>query len=286
MLTVIVSGLAIGAVYAAAALAYNVMYSTSKVLSVTTGHLCMLGGVFGAWFIAGLGLPIPIGLAGAIAVGALFGWITEIVGVRRVLARSDEHLWLLSTLALATMIQQAVGLWWGTEPKPFPRLIPQDFSAGLLDQKYWLPILVVILMAAGLELFYRLTLWGKLFQATSEDAFAARARGIPTDRVRSLSYLLSGAVGGLAGFTAGQLTFAFFALGLSLTLNGFIALAVGGLGSNLGALVGGAGLGLLSAFATYLFGGEYQQTIAVGLLMLVLLVRPEGLFGAKRVRPV
>ena len=144
----------------------------------------------------------------------------------------------------------------GTEPKPFPRLIPQDFSAGLLDQKYWLPILVVILMAAGLELFYRLTLWGKLFQATSEDAFAARARGIPTDRVRSLSYLLSGAVGGLAGFTAGQLTFAFFALGLSLTLNGFIALAVGGLGSNLGALVGGAGLGLLSAFATYLFGGR------------------------------
>ena len=286
MLTVIVSGLAIGAVYAAAALAYNVMYSTSKVLSVTTGHLCMLGGVFGAWFIAGLGLPIPVGLAGAIAVGALFGWITEIVGVRRVLARSDEHLWLLSTLALATMIQQAVGLWWGTEPKPFPRLIPQDFSAGLFDQKYWLPILVVILMAAGLELFYRLTLWGKLFQATSEDAFAARARGIPTDRVRSLSYLLSGAVGGLAGFTAGQLTFAFFALGLSLTLNGFIALAVGGLGSNLGALVGGAGLGLLSAFATYLFGGEYQQTIAVGLLMLVLLVRPKGLFGAKRVRPV
>jgi branched-chain amino acid transport system permease protein len=286
MLSVIVSGLSIGAVYAAAALAYNVMYSTSKVLSITTGHLCMLGGVFGAWFIAGLGLPIPIGLVGAVAVGALCGWITEIVGVRRVLARSDEHLWLLSTLALATMIQQAVGLWWGTEPKPFPRLIPQDFSAGLLDQKYWLPIVVVLVMAAGLELFYRLTLWGKLFQATSEDAFAARARGIPTDRVRSLSYLLSGAVGGLAGFAAGQLTFAFFALGLSLTLNGFIALAVGGLGSNLGALLGGAGLGLLSAFATYFFGGEYQQTIAVGLLMLVLLVQPEGLFGARRVRPV
>ncbi|GJE02768.1 MULTISPECIES: branched-chain amino acid ABC transporter permease [Methylobacterium] len=286
MLAVIVSGLAIGAVYAATALAYNVMYSTSKVLSVTTGHLCMLGGVFGAWFIAGLGLPVPAGLVGAVLVGALFGGFTEIVGVRRVLARSDEHLWLLSTLALATMLQQAVGLWWGTEPKPFPRLIPQDFSSGLLDQKYWLPILTVLVMTAGLEAFYRLTLWGKLFQATSEDAFAARARGIPTDRVRLASYLLAGALGGLAGFAAGQLTFAFFALGLTLTLNGFIALAVGGLGSNLGALLGGAGLGLLSAFATYWFGGEYQQTIAVGLLMLVLLVRPEGLLGARRVRPV
>lgn len=286
MLAVLVSGLAIGAVYAATALAYNVMFSTSKVLSVTTGHLCMLGGVFGAWFIGTLGWPIPLGLLGAVVVGAAFGGLTEIVAVRRVLARSDEHLWLLSTLALATMVQQGIGLWWGTEPKPFPRLIPQDFSSGLADQKYWLPIGLVLLVAAALELFYRRTVWGKLFQATSEDAFAARARGIPTDRVRSFSYLLSGAIGGLAGFAAGQLTFAFFALGLTLTLNGFIALAVGGLGSNLGALVGGAMLGLLSAFATYFFGGEYQQTIAVGALMLVLLVQPEGLFGAKRVRPV
>ncbi|SEO81094.1 amino acid/amide ABC transporter membrane protein 1, HAAT family [Methylobacterium sp. ap11] len=286
MLAVIVSGLAIGAVYAATALAYNVMYSTSRVLSVTTGHLCMLGGVVGAWLIAGLGLPGVLGLAGAVLAGAAAGAVTEIVGVRRVLARSDEHLWLLSTLALATMLQQAVGLWWGTEPRPFPRVIPQDFSAGLLDQKYWLPVVAVLAMTAGLEAFTRLTLWGKLFQATSEDAFAARARGIPTDRVRLTSYLLAGGLGGLAGFAAGQLTFAYFALGLSLTLNGFIALAVGGLGSNLGALVGGAGLGLLSAFATYWFGGEYQQTIAVGLLMLVLLLRPEGLLGNKRVRPV
>jgi branched-chain amino acid transport system permease protein len=228
-----------------------VMYSTSRVLSVTTGHLCMLGGVVGAWLIAGLGLPGVLGLAGAVLAGAAAGAVTEIVGVRRVLARSDEHLWLLSTLALATMLQQAVGLWWGTEPRPFPRVIPQDFSAGLLDQKYWLPVVAVLAMTAGLEAFTRLTLWGKLFQATSEDAFAARARGIPTDRVRLTSYLLAG-----------------------------------GLGSNLGALVGGAGLGLLSAFATYWFGGEYQQTIAVGLLMLVLLLRPEGLLGNKRVRPV
>lgn len=286
MLAVIVPGLAIGAVYAATALAYNVMFSTSKVLSVTTGHLFMLGGVFGAWFIGTLGWPMPLGLLGAIVVGAAFGWFTEIVGVRRVLARSDEHLWLLSTLALATMVQQAVGLWWGTEPKPFPRLFEQDFASGLADQKYWLPIGLVLVVALGLELFYRRTLWGKLFQATSEDAFAARARGIPTDRVRSFSYALAGAIGGLAGFAAGQLTFAFFALGLQLTLFGFIALAVGGLGSNIGALVGGAALGLLSSIATYFFGGEFQQTIAVGLLMVILLVKPEGLFGAKRVRPV
>lgn len=283
---VIVSGLAIGMVFAAVALVYNVMYSTSKVLSVTTGHIAMLGGVFGAWFVAALHWPWYLGLLGAVAVGAAFGWLTDLLAIRRVLARSDEHLWLLSTLAVATMVQQGVGLWWGTEPKPFPRLIPQDFSAGLLDQKFWLPVALAVVMAVGLELFYRRTMYGKLFVAMSEDAFAARARGVSTDRIRELSYILSGALGGLAGFAAGQLTFAYFALGLTLTLNGFIALAVGGLGSNVGALIGGAALGLLNAFASYWFGGEYQQTIAVGLLMIVLLVKPEGLLGFRNVRPV
>lgn len=286
MLTVLVTGLATGMLYAAVALVYNVMFSTSKVLSVTTGHISMLGGVFGAYFISTLGLNWVVGLVGAVLVGAAFGWLTDVLAIRRVLARSDEHLWLLSTLAMATMVQQAVGLWWGTEPKPFPRLIPQEFGAGIWDQKFWLPIGVAVLMAIGLDIFYRRTMYGKLFLAMSEDAFAARARGVSTDKIRVMSYVLSGALGGLAGFAAGQLTFAFFALGHVLTLNGFIALAVGGLGSNVGAIIGGAGLGVLSALASYWFGGEYQQTIAVGLLMVVLLLKPEGLLGSKKVRPV
>jgi branched-chain amino acid transport system permease protein len=286
MLTVIVSGLAIGMVYAAVALVYNVMFSTSKVLSVTTGHIAMLGGVFGAYIITALGMHWSVGLVGAVLVGAAFGWLTEVLAIRRVLARSDEHLWLLSTLALATIVQHAVALWWGTEPKPFPRLIPQQFGVGALDQKFWLPVGCAVVMALGLELFYRRTMYGKVFIAMSEDAFAARARGISTDRIRLVSYILSGGLGGLAGFAAGQLTFAFFALGHALTLSGFIALAVGGLGSNVGALIGGAALGLLSAFASYWFGGEYQQTVAVGLLMVILLLKPEGLLGARNVRPV
>jgi len=284
--TVFVSGLASGAIFAAAALIYNVMFSTSKVLSVATGHTAMLGGVFGAWFMSSLGLPAAVALLGSVAVGAAFGFVTDFVAIRRVLTRSDEHLWLLSTLALATMTQQVVALWWGTEPRPFPRLLPQAYSSGLADQKYWLPVAVALLLAIGLELFYRRTLYGKLFMALSEDAFAARARGVPTGRLRALSYVMAGSMGGLAGFAAGQLTFAYFALGLTLSLNGFIALAAGGLGSNVGALVGGGALGMLNAIATYFIGGQYQNTVAVGLLMVVLLIKPEGLFGAKVARPV
>lgn len=286
MLSVLVVGLAIGSLYAAAALAYNVMFSTSKVLSITTGHIFMVSGVAGAWLIGDLKLPWFIGLLGSVVISVLFGLLTEFVAIRRILARSQEHLWLLSTLALATIVQQSVGLWWGTEPRAFPRLIEQDFTAGLMDQKYWLVVITVALVARALDAFYRYTLFGKVFLAVAEDPFAARARGIATDRIRAASYAIAGLLGGLVGFAAGQLTFAYFALGLTLTLYGFIALAVGGLGSNLGAIVGGLALGLLSTLATHLFGGQYQQSIAVGLLMVFLLVKPEGLFGNKQVRQV
>jgi branched-chain amino acid transport system permease protein len=144
-----------------------------------------------------------------------------------------------------------------TEPKPFPRLIPQNFG-GLATRNTGCRS-PSRSRSPKLEVFYRRTLYGKLLPvAMSEDAFAARARGIPTGRIRSMSYVIAGAMGGLAGFAAGQLTFAYFALGLTLTLNGFIALAVGGLGSNVGALVGGAALGILSAVAPY-FVAEYQR---------------------------
>lgn len=286
MLNTFVTGLATGALYAIVAMVFNIMFSTSKVLALTTGHVAMLGGVFGAWMISVLGLSAWIAFPLTLVLGAAFGLLTEVIAIRRVLRFGNEHLWVLSTLALGTIVQHLMGMWWGTEPKPFPRLIPQDFSAGPWDQKYWLPIGLAALSAVGLAWFYRRTLLGRVFTAVAEDPFAARARGIAVDRVRAMSFALAGMLGAMAGFVAGQLTFAFFALGMWLTLSGFIALAAGGLGSNVGALVGGVSLGLLSAFSTYFFGAEYQQTVSVGLLLVVLLVKPEGLFGKGTVRHV
>ena len=286
MLSTLVTGLATGALYAIVAMVFNVMFSTSRVLSLTTGHMAMLGGVFGAWMISGLGLAWWLALPLTLLSGAVFGLLTDVIAIRRVLAFGNEHLWVLSTLALGTIVQHLMALWWGTEPKPFPRLISQDFTAGPWDQKYWLPIALAAASATGLAMFYKRTMLGRVFTAVSEDPFAARARGIAVERIRAMSYALAGTLGALAGFAAGQLTYAFFALGMWLTLSGFIALAAGGLGSNAGALVGGLLLGLLGAFSTYFFGAEYQQTVSVGLLLIVLLVKPAGLFGKGTVRPV
>jgi branched-chain amino acid transport system permease protein len=285
LLLVIVSGLALGGLYGMTALVYNVMHSTSKVLAFGTGQFAMVGGICAAYLALDLKLPVWVGFIGCLAAGAIFGWLTEVIAVRRIVAASDAHLWVLSTLALSTMVQEAMGLWWGTDPTPFPRILSQEF-AGAFDQKFWLPIGLAVLMAIGLEQFYRHSMIGKLFIAISEDSFAARARGVATDHMRALSYVIAGVLGALSGFAAGQLTFAYFALGSALSLYGFVALAVGGIGSNVGALIGGAILGMLTSLATHYVGAEYQKTIAIGLLILFLVVRPQGLFGSSRVRQV
>ena len=285
MLLVIVSGLALGGLYGMTALVYNVMYSTSKVLSFGTGQFAMVGVICTAFLVLNLGLPLWVGFLACLVSGGVFGWLSEFIAVRRIVAVSDEHLWVLSTLALSTIVQEAMGLWWGTDPTPFPRVVTQEF-AGAFDQKFWLPIGLAVAMAAGLELFYRHSMLGKLFIAISEDAFAARARGVATDRMRAISYVIAGVLGAMSGFAAGQLTFADFSLGTTLGLSGFIALALGGIGSSQGALIGGVILGLMTSFTTHYFGAQYQKTIAIGLLVILLVVRPQGLFGTQRVRHV
>src|SRR6185503_6329398 len=118
MLESIVShGLALGAVYALIGITYNVMFAASRVFSFTAGGVCILGGVFGAWFIDRLGMPVVIGFLATLAAGAALGIITEVVTVRPVLRSLDQHLYVLSTLAFALMLQQLTAIEWSTEPQ-------------------------------------------------------------------------------------------------------------------------------------------------------------------------
>lgn len=281
---ILVAGLATGAVYAMIGLSYNIMYSTSKVMSFTSGQLGMVGAVFGAWFIGVLGWPFWVGFPMAVAGGALLGWLTELIAVRPVLKAIEQHLYVLSTLAVALLVQQAAAIAWGTEPRPFPSVLPM--GEGLADQKYWLPVIACLLSWAALEMFYRRTLLGRAFIAVAEDAEAARALGIPDERIRVISYCLAGGVGALAGFMGGQLMLAFFALGAMLTFYGFVPIAIGGLGSNRGALIGGFFLGILQQAAIYVVGGVFVGVVTFVVFIAILLLVPQGLFGSAVARRV
>jgi branched-chain amino acid transport system permease protein len=283
--SIIASGLAVGAVYALIGITYNVMFSASRVMSFTAGQLGMLGGVFGALFIARLGLPPLLGFAAALACCAAVGVLTELVAVRPVLSGLEKHLYVLSTLAFALMIQQVTAIEWSTEPQPFPRL----FGIGdgdPLDEKFWLPVLACAVTILGLELLYRHTLVGRAFLAIAEDNFAARALGLPERNLRMASFALAGLIGGLAGFASGELLLAFFANGAILNFYGFVPVALGGLGNNRGSVIGGLALGLFQQAANFTVGGVFASVAVFAVFIIVLLAAPQGLFGAHAARRV
>ena len=286
MLTsILASGLAVGAVYALIGITYNTMFQASRVMSFTAGQLGMLGGVFGSALVLRLGLPMLAGLALTLLACAVVGVVTEIVAVRPVLKSLDQHLYVLSTLALALMIQQLVAIAWGTEPRPFPHLFGIG-SGGLTDEKFWLPVIACAAVLVGLEWLYRHTLVGRAFLAIAEDNFAARALGLPERRLRMASFALAGMIGALAGFSGGALLLAFFANGALLNFYGFVPVALGGLGNNRGAVIGGLALGLFQQAANFWVGGIFASVAVFVLFILVLLAAPQGLFGHAAARRV
>jgi branched-chain amino acid transport system permease protein len=281
--SIIAYGLAMGAVYALIAVTYNVMFSASRVFSFTAGVLGMLGGVFGALFIARLGLPALVGLFATLVCCAVIGVVTELVAVRPVLRSLDQHLYVLSTLGLALMVQQFTAIEWSTEPQPFPQLLGLDIG---IDERFWLPVVACGLAVGGLELLYRHSLIGRAFLAIAEDNFAARALGLPEQGLRVTSYALAGVIGGLAGFAGGRVLLAFFANAPALNFYGFVPVALGGIGNNRGAVVGGLALGLFQQAANFLVGGVFASVAVYGVFIVVLLLAPEGLFGVPATRRV
>jgi branched-chain amino acid transport system permease protein len=282
--SIIASGLAAGAIYALVGITYNTMFSTSRVMSFTAGQLAMLGGVFGSLFMLKIGLPTLLGFALTLVGCAVIGIVTEFVAVRPVLKSLEQHLYVLSTLALALMIQQVTAIKWGTEPQPFPRIV--GLGSGVWDEKFWLPIVACGLTVIGLEYLYRRTLVGHAFMAIAEDNFAARALGLPERNLRVASYALAGVIGGIAGFAGGELMLAFFANGALLNFYGFVPVALGGLGNNRGALIGGLALGLFQQAMNFLFGGIFSSVAVFAIFIIVLLAAPQGLFGSATARRV
>src|SRR5262249_311262 len=253
-------------------------------VSFRAGTLGMLGGVLGALFIAQMGVPLIAGFLLVLAAGAVFGIVTEIVAVRPVLKSLDQHLYVLSTLALALMVQQFTAIEWGTEARPFPKLI--DLPRGDFDQQFWLPMLACAAVIVGLEFLYRRTLVGRAFLAVAEDSYAARALGLPERRLRMASFALAGVIGALAGFAGGQMLLAFFGNAPFLTFYGFVPVALGGMGNNRGAVIAGLLLVLFQQSANFVVGGIFASVAVFTVFIIVLLARPNGLVGSPLQRRV
>lgn len=278
------SGLTIGATYALAALGFAIIYNASRVINFAQGEFIMLGGM-SAVALTGLGIPLSVAIVLAIAVAGVVGALIEKFAIEPA-GRADVVPLIIITIGASLVVRGLVQVFLGkgthalgafSGEKPFVIA-----GATLLPQSLWV-MGVATLVVAALGWFFGYTRLGKAMLATSHNTLAAELVGINTKSVLLLSFVLSGALGAVGGILLAPITYTSYDVGIMLGLKGFVAATLGGLGSGMGAVVGGLLLGVLEAMTAGYISSAYKDAMPFVLILLVLFFMPSGLFGAKTI---
>lgn len=282
------SGLTIGATYALAALGFALIYNASGVINFAQGEFIMLGGM-AAVALAGLGLPLPLAIVLAVVIAAAVAALVEKFAIEPATTsegRTDVVPLIIITIGASLVVRGLVQVVLGKGTHALaafsgetPFLIG---GATLLPQSLWV-LGVAAVVVAGLGWFFGRTAMGKAMLATSHNKLAAELVGINTRQVLLLSFVLSGALGAVGGVLVAPITYTAYDAGIMLGLKGFVAATLGGLGSGLGAVVGGLLLGVLEAMTAGYISSAYKDAMPFVLILLVLFFMPSGLFGAKTI---
>jgi len=283
------SGIAIGLVYGLVAVGLLLVFSVGHVINLAHGEVITIGMYAGLIAIAAFGMPYVVVLIAVPLLGFLVGLAMERIGYRpfhRASAGGGGHEGLLmifiSTLALSLGLQGALTLIFPTEGSGFPSVLSitaYKFGPVRVTQPDLLLVGVGILSAASVAFFLRFTQVGRSFRAIAQNPAAASLMGINAGRVSSLGWGLSGMLAALAGVLLGPGTVISPYTGGGYLFIAFAAAVLGGFGSIEGALVGGLLLGLAQTFFSAFVSTGWSSLVAFGVLIIVLLVRPQGLFG-------
>ena len=279
-LQLLFSGVAIGAIYAFAALGFTLIYNASTVINFAQGEFIMLGGMLAAWFI-GSGMPLPVAVVLAILVPTVVGVVVEKVAIAP--AKNAEVVTLIIiTIGVSLVIRGFTQIGLGKSAHTFPAFSGNQpinlAGASLHPQSLWV-LGVTVLVVVALWYFFSRTLGGKKILATSYNRAAAQLVGINTRWVMLCSYGMAAALGSLGGILVTPITMTSYDVGVMLGLKGFCAAIIGGMSSGFGTVLGGLLLGLLESFGAGLISSGYKDAIAFIILLLILFIRPQGLFS-------
>lgn len=289
-LELLVSASASGCIYGLLALSYLLMTRPTGIINFAVGEWAMLG-AFGAFLLLShLEWPYAAGLALAVVGMGLVGWLTERLTVRPLVQRNAPLLApILVLLGMLVIFRELVSVGFGPDPRP----VPAAFGFGRLElgplassyQNFFILAVTAAVFGAAWYFFER-TLTGKSFEAVAIDRKAAALMGINLSRVTALSFAAGGAVAGLAGMLVAPNISAHYLMGLSLAIQGFTALVIGGVGRVEGALLGGIILALAEQMTVRYAPVPPGLAMGVPLLLLIvfLLVRPTGLLRPREAR--
>ena len=273
------AGLSQGAVYALLAVGFVAIFTVSGVINLVQGEFAALAGLVAIAAVAG-GWPLPAAVLVAVLSVAAVAAAMERLVIRPVRAMTTLTSIIL-TLGVSTALKAAMLLIWGPDAEGLTPFTGGQYDvAGVVIRAQELWVLgVAAVVAAAVYWFYERTLTGKALRACAEQPTAARLVGISLHRASLVSFLVAGAVGAVAGVLASPLYFTSWESGLTLGLKGFVAATLGGLVSVRGAIVGGLVLGVLENLVAGYYDTGLRDAVAFLVLLVVLVVRPAGVFG-------
>ncbi len=284
----LISGLGLGSMYGLLALGFYITYSVSSTVNFAQGSSMMLGAVLAYTFAVTLGWPfLPAALA-ALALCALYGLLVEAVAVRP-FVRRGSNAWLMATVALGIIADNVVLFTFGKEPRGFT--MPwatgsfQLFGIGVSPLQLAIPALGLAL-AGALHLFSRRTRLGKALLAVVQNADAARLMGINVPLAIALAFAASTLFAGAAGIMIAPLFNVHSDMGTLFGLKAFAVAILGGITSAWGVMIAGLLFGVTEALITALLGSAYTQVLSFALVIVVLALMPNGLFGRAEVKKV
>lgn len=282
VLQLMVSGLANGCVYGLIALGFVLIYKATEAVNFAQGDFMMLGAfiTLGLTNAEYMGLPFWVSVPIAIAIMGVFGYLLDMLVLRRMFGQSQIAVVIL-TIALGFVLRFAAGAIWGHEPVSLQSPIAgRDVNLGglVLGLDEVLVVIVTAVATLLLYFYFNVTKLGVAMQAASQNQLAAYYMGIPVKRVHSLIWALAGAVAAIAGVLFASKGSIDPSAGL-LGIKAFAAAVIGGFGSLPGALLGGVIVGLIEPFASYYIAAGYSQIAPYLLLFLILVFRPHGILA-------
>jgi branched-chain amino acid transport system permease protein len=275
------AGVANGALYAFIGLGFGLISRSTGIINFAQGEFAMLGAIL-TGTLAGYGLPLVVCvLLAVLACGAISGAFYAFA-LRHADKATMSQL-IIMTIGLSILIRGAVTSAWGSDPISVPAFTGSRpfnlFGISILPQALWL-IGALVVMTGCMWLFFQRTVIGLALRAGAANPLGAAFVGIDHKRLGGYSFVLAGLLGGLGGAVWAPIAFAQVDIGIALGLKGFTAAALGGFGTAFGPIAGGIIFGLVESLSAGFVSSAYQDAIAYGLLLFVLIVRPQGLLGA------
>ena len=287
-LDVIVAGLVAGSMYGLLALGYHITYIVSHTVNFSQGAALMVGAVAGYVLHVRWGVPLAWAAIGSVLLCAALGLLIHRAVVAP-FAKNGSIAWLMSTIAFGIILENAVMLTFGKESRSMPSALPDTplrwFGTGIYPIELVIPV-VGVACAVLLTWFLRRSLVGKALLAAAQNRDAALLQGIAVPQLVSLAYMVSTAMAGLAGLLIAPKTNVYAGMGVLFGLKAFAVAIIGGIDSAVGVMAAGFLYGLVEAAIAASLPSAYREIIGFGLVILVLAVKPEGLFGRRAVQKV